>query len=107
MSHLVVVTLTDQPAEVKGRAIPALDTPVSSGLSTPTSTNPHTRNQSPMPPTIDTTNNVHPKPADAQQHMAMQQQQQRQLNGRWMPSWRWLVAIVVLAVLGRLSRVHE
>ncbi|BEI92152.1 uncharacterized protein CcaverHIS019_0409720 [Cutaneotrichosporon cavernicola] len=91
--------------EVKGGAPAALDTPVSSGRSTPASTSSNTRTQFPAvnPPNPPET----PTLADAQ-HAPQQVVQQRQLpNARWIPSWRWLIAIVVLAVLGRISKGRE
>ncbi|WOO81445.1 Ubiquitin-conjugating enzyme E2 6 [Vanrija pseudolonga] len=89
-------------AELKRAAAASdVDTPVSSVRSSPLSTAAPTRTQSPaVQPPI---------PADtepAQQQVAQQQQvlHAREQHGRpWMPSWRWLVAIVLLAVLGRLS----
>jgi ubiquitin-conjugating enzyme E2 J2 len=92
-------------AEVKGGASTALDTPISSGLSTPASTNPNTRTQSPaiIPPNPLTP----PTLVDVQNGPQLAVQQRQPPNARWIPSWRWLVAIVVLAVLGRISRAHE
>ncbi|CAK9779958.1 unnamed protein product [Cutaneotrichosporon oleaginosum] len=90
---------------VRGGVSAAPDTPVSSGLSTPASTNLNTRSPS---PTINT-----PKPpvppilADAQPVLQQGVQQRQPPNVRWIPSWRWLIAIVVLAVLGRISKGPE
>ncbi|TXT13698.1 hypothetical protein VHUM_01065 [Vanrija humicola] len=98
------------PVKLKRAAIASdVDTPVSSVRSTPASTAAPTRTQSPA---------VHqpPIPADtepAQQQVAQQQQQQQAPHAReqhghpWMPSWRWLAAIVVLALLGRLSTSQQ
>ncbi|KAL1411133.1 Ubiquitin-conjugating enzyme E2 6 [Vanrija albida] len=88
-------------AGLKRAAASDVDTPVSSVRSTPLSTAAPTRNQSPaVQPPIPTPANTEP----AQQQAAQQALHVREQHGRpWMPSWRWLVAIVLLAVLGRLS----
>ncbi|ODN76908.1 hypothetical protein L202_05484 [Cryptococcus amylolentus CBS 6039] len=53
-------------------------------------------NPTPIPPaTLPRTQN--PIQARAEQRA------QRRVAGNWLPSWRWVMAVVVLAVLGRLS----